>query len=109
MRRVCMYCGKELGKIDGGGVKGISHSVCDECLTAPKAVKKNEFFQVCSTCASEKMTLVCSFGEKEGRSEELWLCLECGAGTILLPRGETHSKFGFPNAYAQPPRMACGR
>jgi len=30
---VCAWCGKVLGETDGEGVEGISHGICDHCLT----------------------------------------------------------------------------
>ena len=107
MKRICMYCGEEMGEIAGGGVKGISHSICDECLVAPKAVEKNEFFHMCSTCASEKMIFICSFGQMDAEKEELWLCLECGVGTVLLPQGRKNSAFGFCRAYTRHTHKFC--
>ena len=32
MKIVCAWCGRFLGEKDGGGVEGISHSVCEQCL-----------------------------------------------------------------------------
>jgi hypothetical protein len=35
---LCAYCQKFLGVVDGKGVSGISHGVCDSCL---KNVQEN--------------------------------------------------------------------
>jgi len=32
MKMVCSYCGKDMGEKDGGGVEGVSHGICEECL-----------------------------------------------------------------------------
>ena len=32
MKVVCAWCDKEMGEIDGGGVEGVSHGICEECL-----------------------------------------------------------------------------
>ena len=37
---VCAWCGKDMGKKDGKGVKGISHGICQECLA--KVIAKME-------------------------------------------------------------------
>lgn len=29
----CGWCGKPLGEKDGKGVEGVSHGICDDCLT----------------------------------------------------------------------------
>ena len=29
---MCAWCDKEMGEIDGGGVEGVSHGICKECL-----------------------------------------------------------------------------
>ena len=31
MKKVCAWCGKPLGDIDGKGVEGVSHGMCEEC------------------------------------------------------------------------------
>jgi len=28
---VCAWCGKPMGEKDGGGVEGVSHTICAEC------------------------------------------------------------------------------
>ena len=30
---VCAWCGKDMGEKDGEGIEGISHSMCEECLS----------------------------------------------------------------------------
>jgi len=32
MRIVCVLCNKDMGEQDGGGVGGVSHGLCQECL-----------------------------------------------------------------------------
>jgi len=32
MKIVCAWCDKEKGEKNGGGVEGVSHSICEECL-----------------------------------------------------------------------------
>jgi len=29
---VCAWCEKDMGEKDGGGVEGVSHGICEECL-----------------------------------------------------------------------------
>ncbi|MBA7647306.1 hypothetical protein ES703_55078 [subsurface metagenome] len=31
MRKICAWCGKDLGEIEGHGQKGTTHGICDEC------------------------------------------------------------------------------
>ena len=31
MKIVCAWCGGEIGEKDGGGVAGVSHSICRRC------------------------------------------------------------------------------
>ena len=31
MKIICAVCGKDMGKKDGKGVDGISHSYCEKC------------------------------------------------------------------------------
>ncbi len=33
MKIVCAWCGKDVGEKDGEGIEGISHGVCEECLS----------------------------------------------------------------------------
>lgn len=33
MKIVCAWCGKDMGEKDGEGIEGISHGVCEECLS----------------------------------------------------------------------------
>ena len=33
LKMVCAWCGKDMGEKDGEGIEGISHSICEECLT----------------------------------------------------------------------------
>ena len=35
----CAWCGKSMGKVDGEGVEGVSHGMCEECLEKLKAEK----------------------------------------------------------------------
>jgi len=42
MRIVCAWCGKDMGEKDGEGEKGVTHYLCEECLTKLKAKTKNE-------------------------------------------------------------------
>lgn len=32
MKIVCAWCNKDMEEIDGEGVGGVSHGVCEECL-----------------------------------------------------------------------------
>lgn len=32
LKVVCAWCGEPMGEKEGNGVKGISHSICDDCL-----------------------------------------------------------------------------
>lgn len=32
LRRVCAYCGMDMGIKDGQGVSGVTHGICDSCL-----------------------------------------------------------------------------
>lgn len=32
LRLVCSWCGKSLGVIDGKGVRGVSHGMCEDCM-----------------------------------------------------------------------------
>ena len=41
MKIICAWCGKDLGEKDGKGVKGISHGVCDKCLSELEAKAEN--------------------------------------------------------------------
>jgi hypothetical protein len=29
---ICSNCGKYMGSKDGGGIEGISHSICEDCI-----------------------------------------------------------------------------
>lgn len=31
IRRICQYCGNDIGTKEGHGVTGISHGTCDDC------------------------------------------------------------------------------
>ena len=33
MKIRCAWCNKDMGEKDGNGTEGISHGVCNECLT----------------------------------------------------------------------------
>jgi len=33
LKMVCAWCGKDMGEKEGEGIEGISHSICEECLT----------------------------------------------------------------------------
>ncbi len=33
MKIVCAWCGNDVGEKDGEGIEGISHGVCEECLS----------------------------------------------------------------------------
>ena len=41
MKVVCAWCGRDLGKKDGEGVKGVSHGVCEKCLAEQETKAKN--------------------------------------------------------------------
>ena len=41
MKVICAWCGKDMGEKNGEGVKGISHSICEECLEKLKAEEKS--------------------------------------------------------------------
>jgi hypothetical protein len=32
MEIICSNCKKSMGKKDGGGIEGVSHSICEECI-----------------------------------------------------------------------------
>lgn len=32
MKIICAWCDKDMGEVDGEGVEGVSHGICDECL-----------------------------------------------------------------------------
>ena len=31
MKIVCAWCGKGMGEKNGGGVEGVSHTICEKC------------------------------------------------------------------------------
>lgn len=31
MKIVCAWCDKDMGEINGGGVDGVSHTICEKC------------------------------------------------------------------------------
>ena len=33
MKIVCAWCGEEMGEKDGEGIDGVSHSICESCLS----------------------------------------------------------------------------
>ena len=42
MKIVCAWCGKDMGEKDGEGIEGISHSICEECLSKLEAKVENK-------------------------------------------------------------------
>jgi len=46
---MCAWCGKKMGKKDGKGMRGISHSLCKECLARLLAKEESK-----STTGSEQ-------------------------------------------------------
>lgn len=40
---ICAYCGKKMGKKDGEGVSGVSHSICEECFKIEMEGVEREF------------------------------------------------------------------
>lgn len=42
MKITCAWCGKDIGEKDGEGVNGVSHGICEECLTKIEVRAKGE-------------------------------------------------------------------
>ena len=42
MKIVCAWCGKDMGEKDGEGIEGISHGICEECLTQLEEKAENK-------------------------------------------------------------------
>ena len=42
MKIICSWCGKDMGEKDSEGVKGVSHSICQECLVKLLGKEENK-------------------------------------------------------------------
>ena len=45
LTKICAWCNKDMGEIDGDGVEGVSHGICDECrerLSSGTAVPRDK-------------------------------------------------------------------
>lgn len=42
MKIVCAWCGRGMGEKDGEGIEGISHGICEECLSKLDVKAENE-------------------------------------------------------------------
>lgn len=86
IKRICCYCGKEFGEVDGADANGmnLTHGICPICQKV-RVINEEEFDGFCIHCIADiNINFYYNIQFTKNKKYKIFYCPECQGYTIVL-------------------------